>query len=146
VLGNWLPKKTRGLIVGFWIGCVNVGDIAGQEFALLLHDVAHLDIEWVFLFHSSCLLVLLILVVALLRPYPEKYGLADLCDNKIDYEVVPVDPEVEARLGEKENCAERYVNKPLHPYVKKHGINFFSAWVLPNVAIYTMTFVMLKSA
>ncbi len=29
IMGNWFPKKNRGLIVGFWATCNNFGNILG---------------------------------------------------------------------------------------------------------------------
>ena len=29
VLGNWLPKNRRGILIGLWATCNNVGNIVG---------------------------------------------------------------------------------------------------------------------
>lgn len=38
ILGNWFPKKTRGLFVGFWASCNNNGNLIGAQLGAALQD------------------------------------------------------------------------------------------------------------
>jgi MFS family permease len=39
MLGNWYSKKNRGLIIGAWATCANIGNIIGIQLAAILIDV-----------------------------------------------------------------------------------------------------------
>ena len=39
IMGRWFPKKNRGVLVGIWSTCNNVGHIIGIEFAAGLMEV-----------------------------------------------------------------------------------------------------------
>lgn len=36
MLGNWYSKKNRGLIIGAWATCANIGNIIGIQVAAIL--------------------------------------------------------------------------------------------------------------
>jgi len=60
VLGNWFTKKHRGLIVGMWTTCNNVGNIIGIQLAAFLLDFY--KGEWPYLFLTISLIVFLLAV------------------------------------------------------------------------------------
>ena len=38
ILANWFPKKGRGLVIGFWATCNNLGNIVGIQLSAFLLD------------------------------------------------------------------------------------------------------------
>ncbi len=47
IMGNWFPKKNRGLLVSLWSTCNNFGNIAGLQLAALMLD--GFDHHWEYL-------------------------------------------------------------------------------------------------
>jgi len=86
--GNWQNKKTRGLIIGLWIGCVNIGDILGQQLGQLINGDLGLSIGYVFLIMTIMLLFMGLVCMISLQPYPEKFGLEGIINNKVDYALI----------------------------------------------------------
>jgi sugar phosphate permease len=44
MLGNWYSKKYRGLIIGAWATCANIGNIIGIQIAAIL--IKHFNNQW----------------------------------------------------------------------------------------------------
>jgi sugar phosphate permease len=44
VLYNWFSKKNRGVIVGFWAGCCNYGNIFGLISSTIIHQ--YINAPW----------------------------------------------------------------------------------------------------
>jgi sugar phosphate permease len=76
IMGNWFPKKNRGLIVGLWATCNNFGNIAGiQLAAALIDDVFEKKWQWLMVLASVLGLIITIVVWFYLIPHPSLVGI-----------------------------------------------------------------------
>ena len=50
VLHNWFSKRNRGIVVGFWAGCCNYGNIFGFISSTIINK--NLGFEWEYNFSS----------------------------------------------------------------------------------------------
>jgi len=61
MLGNWFSKKNRGLIIGAWATCANVGNILGIQLAAIL--IKYFDQQWHNLIFINAGLMLAIAII-----------------------------------------------------------------------------------
>ncbi|EGR32416.1 major facilitator superfamily protein, putative, partial [Ichthyophthirius multifiliis] len=71
-MGNWFGKGNRGLMMGIWSANSNIGNIIGQLIGQLTIDIYKWGWEYCLLISSLFLLLMGILVLLFLQPYPEK--------------------------------------------------------------------------
>lgn len=76
MLANWYSKKNRGLIIGAWATCANIGNIIGIQIAAIL--IKHFNNQWQYLiFINSGIMILASLSCwTWLVPHPSRIGLS----------------------------------------------------------------------
>ncbi|EAR90476.2 MFS transporter (macronuclear) [Tetrahymena thermophila SB210] len=151
-MGNWFGKKKRGLIMGFWIGTTNFGDIMGYTLGCVMS--AGLNIQWGYVPIASATLIFIMVVNLFLfmKPYPEKIGI----DAQAEWGSI-MDDETKTEQQAQQELLKKF-NSSLFSSVfsqkqpsnlstdqDRTPVNFFNAWLIPNVAIYALLFSGLKS-
>ena len=75
VMGYWFPRKGRGVLMGIWTTCSNIGDITGLWLAQICNDVLGMSWMWTY-FVAACIVAFLgIMYLLLMIPHPSKVGL-----------------------------------------------------------------------
>ncbi|KAL4500513.1 hypothetical protein ABPG72_002937 [Tetrahymena utriculariae] len=154
-MGHWFGKQKRGLIMGFWIGTTNFGDIMGYTLGCVMS--AGLNIHWGYVPIASATLIFIMVVNLFLfmKPYPEQIGI----DVQAEWGSI-MDGETKTGQQEQQYLLKQF-NSSLFTSVfsqkkdqssdwsadqnQKKPVNFFNAWLIPNVAIYALLFAGLKS-
>ncbi|CDW80091.1 sugar phosphate exchanger 3 [Stylonychia lemnae] len=155
IMGNWFPKKNRGLIVGFWATCNNFGNIVGIQIAAGLMIL--FDNRWYFLMVTISIVVLIaaLIIFLFLIPEPEMAGIqieeytqkeaiitSLITDQSIRNSITTVSP---LKLEQDIKKSQIYGNLSQNN-VKVGRINFFKAWLLPKVFLYSLSFFCTKLA
>ncbi|CDW83397.1 sugar phosphate exchanger 3 [Stylonychia lemnae] len=154
VLGNWFTKKHRGLIVGMWTTCNNIGNIIGIQLASILLDAY--DGQWPYLFLTISVIVFLfaILIYFFFVIEPQNVGLY-LNDQEPEYNNQPLDDNQsnnQPLLANNQNQEYKAINdvnsilEEAEAEKSENQINFFQAWKVPRVFLYASTFFGLKFA
>jgi len=75
MMGSWFSKKNRGLIIGAWATCANIGNIIGIQIAAILIKV--FDHRWSQLIFINAIMTILIAIMTylFLVPHPIRIGL-----------------------------------------------------------------------
>lgn len=75
MMGNWFSKKNRGLIIGAWATCANIGNIIGIQLAAILIKV--FDQKWSHLIFINAIMTLLTALMTFwfLVPHPIRIGI-----------------------------------------------------------------------
>jgi sugar phosphate permease len=75
MLGNWYSKTNRGLIIGAWATCANIGNIIGIQLAAVLIKV--FDNKWHHLIFINAIMTILmaLLFFFFLIPHPNRIGI-----------------------------------------------------------------------
>jgi sugar phosphate permease len=60
MLGNWFSKTNRGLIIGAWATCANIGNIIGIQIAAIL--IKYFNNQWQYLLFINAGIMLFIAV------------------------------------------------------------------------------------
>ena len=71
-MGNWFNKKSRGLIVGIWVGNTNLGDVIGYIIADIGTNTFHIGWQYTIFVVSGWLFIMSIIDMIFLQPYPQK--------------------------------------------------------------------------
>ncbi len=74
IMGNWFPKKNRGLIVGFWATCNNFGNIIGIQLAAGLMNVFGTHWEYLMITVSILTGLTTLMIFFFLIPEPGEVG------------------------------------------------------------------------
>jgi sugar phosphate permease len=74
-MGNWFSKKHRGLIIGAWATCANIGNIIGIQLAAILIKV--FKQKWSHLIFINAIISLLtaLLMLWFLVSHPKRIGI-----------------------------------------------------------------------
>ena len=75
LLGFWFPKKTRGLVVGAWASCNNLGDIVGIQIGAVLITAFNGRWEILQLMAGLAMIALGVVVFFFLVPHPDNLGI-----------------------------------------------------------------------
>jgi len=75
IMGNWFPKKNRGLIVGFWATCNNFGNIIGIQLAAGLMNVFGDHWEYLMVTVSILTGITTLVIFFFLVPEPHLVGI-----------------------------------------------------------------------
>lgn len=75
VLSNWFPKRTRGLILGFWASCNNCGNLVGIQIGTFLQDRYGSRWEILQAYAAGMVIFWAILVFAFLVVHPSEVGI-----------------------------------------------------------------------
>jgi len=75
MLGNWYSKKNRGLIIGAWATCANIGNIIGIQLAAILIDVFEGKWENLMFINSATMITISLLYWIWLVPHPGRLGI-----------------------------------------------------------------------
>ncbi len=75
MMGNWFSKKNRGLIIGAWATCSNIGNIIGIQIAAILIKV--FNQKWQHLIFINAIMTILtaLLILWFLVPHPIRIGI-----------------------------------------------------------------------
>ena len=75
MMGNWYSKKNRGLIIGAWATCANIGNIIGIQLAAILINV--FNNNWHHLIYINAIMTFLtaIILYIFLVPHPNRIGI-----------------------------------------------------------------------
>lgn len=75
MLGNWYSKTNRGLIIGAWATCANVGNILGIQLAAIL--IKRFNNQWQHLIfiNAGFMIITSISFWFMLVPHPSRIGL-----------------------------------------------------------------------
>lgn len=85
-MGQWFPKKNRGLIVGFWATCNNVGNILGIQIAAWLMN--YFGDHWEYLMVTISIVTLIAGVVIFLYLVPEPIMVGVIIDEYTEKEAI----------------------------------------------------------
>eukprot|EP00347_Sterkiella_histriomuscorum_P010684 403375320 len=142
ILGEWFPKKRRGAIIGLWATCINIGNIIGVQLASGLLKIFGED-NWQGLMYTvgALMLIFAIIFVFLLQPDPEQLGLS--IDENQELEI-----KQQGYLKVENQAQYLLQNKTLETNQIKDGkkLNFFTAWLVPRVFLYSATLFCAKLA
>jgi len=124
IMANWFSKKRRGSIMGFWCSNASVGDICGTYGSLVLLVIG---VQWQFVIVMNLIFILVVagLFLAFVRDSPSK---------------IPGVTNEEISLLDLYNFKEE--EEP--DKVRKQGISFWKAWLLPGVLIYALNYACIK--
>ena len=75
VMGNWFPKKSRGVVFGFWCTCQNVGNIGGVILINVLRSGTGMNWMWSLRIVGIWVGILGVLNFLLLVEDPAKVGI-----------------------------------------------------------------------
>ena len=154
VIGNWFPRKYRGLIFGFWWSCENTGNIGGNLFTNFL--VTYYDMNWMQVFRTIAIFVGIFGVVNFffLVDHPSKFNFVVDSDDPylrtshIDKDRLRDSSMIHKRQASiesgkdienrKENLLSRNYNNKISTYDTSAGISFLEAWAIPGVLMYAI--------
>lgn len=74
IMSNWFPKKNRGLIVGFWATCNNIGNIVGIQIAAGLMNLFGTHWEYLMVVISVLTTITTLVMFFFLVPEPSMVG------------------------------------------------------------------------
>ena len=74
IVANWFSKEKRGLAVGGFCTCVNVGNILGSQIGSALLSSFNDNWQWLFVIMACVALLVAILIRLFLVPHPEEVG------------------------------------------------------------------------
>jgi sugar phosphate permease len=75
MMGNWYSKKNRGLIIGAWATCANIGNIIGIQLAAILIDAFDGKWENLIFINAATMITMAVLIWIWLVPHPARIGL-----------------------------------------------------------------------
>ena len=75
VVGQWFPKKNRGLLVGAWASCNNFGNIVGIQLAATLLNTFSGRWEMLQVFAGGLVLLWAFVIFYFLVPHPDQLGM-----------------------------------------------------------------------
>jgi sugar phosphate permease len=75
ILGNWISKKNRGLLIGLWATCNNFGNIVGIQFAALLMRLFEGHWGWLQVVVGITAAVMSVIIFFFLEPEPARLGI-----------------------------------------------------------------------
>ena len=74
IVANWFSKEKRGLAVGGFTTCVNVGNILGTQVGSALIRLFDDNWQWLFVIMAGVALTLTVILRLFLVPHPEEVG------------------------------------------------------------------------
>jgi len=164
VLGQWFPKKSRGIFVGSWASCNNFGNIIGIQIGAALFDVYGNKWEALQAWAAGFVFIWAIIVFFFLVPHPEMEGIEiDEMTEKEALVAAATIPEVLNKIVKKKQDgnssaedikwevrnSQAYRSGSLVgnvPLTTERRINFLQAWTLPGVMLYGSSFFCTKMA
>ena len=76
MLGNWYSKANRGLIIGAWATCANIGNIIGIQLAAILIEIFHGKWQNLIFINSATMISLAVMYWIWLVPNPGSIGIS----------------------------------------------------------------------
>jgi len=75
MLGNWYGKTNRGLIIGAWATCANIGNIIGIQMAAILIEM--FDGKWqnLIFINAATMISISVMYWIWLVPHPGRIGI-----------------------------------------------------------------------
>ena len=155
-MGYWFPRKGRGVLLGIYTTCTNIGDISGLWLAQICSDVIGMSWMWTYIVASCIVAFMGLMYLLLMVPHPSLVGI-DIKEfedeNFNDTQLLSSDfgtAHEEINQTQKEqhttdvfvmpdNYEEEKVKEP-----PARAVTFFSAWLIPGVAAYAISSFALK--
>lgn len=75
MLGNWYSKANRGLIIGAWATCANIGNIIGIQVAAILVEIFDHKWEHLIFINAGIMVSIALLYFLFLVPHPNRIGI-----------------------------------------------------------------------
>ena len=75
IVANWFSEKKRGIAVGSFCSCVNIGDIIGAQLGQGLLRAFNDKWQWLFVLQGCIFIALAFAIYFLLVQHPEKIGI-----------------------------------------------------------------------
>jgi sugar phosphate permease len=75
MLGNWYSKKNRGLIIGAWATCANIGNIIGIQVAAILVEIFNHKWQYLIFINAGVMVTMALLYFFFLIPHPNRIGI-----------------------------------------------------------------------
>jgi MFS family permease len=151
ILGNWFSKTNRGLIVGAWATCANIGNIIGIQIAAIL--IKAFKQQWQYLLFINALLMgfYAVLILLFLVPHPSRIGLV-IQENDPQIKERPVEERplgtgLPQSDGEGDNHGNMVViADEVNEEMTNERVSFWKAWLIPRVFLYSATLFCVKLA
>ena len=137
IINNWFPKKGRGLLIGFWSTNRNFGNIIGSYLATGLHSGAGLRWTVAFMIMGGIVFIMGILNLLFLKSDPSEVGL-----TVDEFEGI----EFEERISKVSNETLEESEPVNEAHAPTSAISFLSAWKIPGVLPFSLSFCALKLA
>ncbi|XVF10907.1 hypothetical protein REPUB_Repub07fG0223800 [Reevesia pubescens] len=128
VIGNWLGKRKRGLIMGVWNAHTSVGNISGSLLAAAVLDYGW---GWSFIIPGALIASSGVLVYLFLPAYPEDIGFFGRNASNAKLDLVHYDEEAEIQKGTAVDV-QRSSSLKQGSGIRK-GIGLFEACSIPGV-------------
>ena len=166
ILGQWFPKKSRGLFIGTWASCNNFGNMIGIQIGAALFDVYGDKWEALQAYAAGFVFIWAILIFFFLVPHPEMVGIqieeltekealvASATEDEVYNNIIkqksgsissPAEIAKEVRMTQtyRRLSSNGGDNVPLNTDKR---ITFWRAWLLPGVMLYGFSFFCTKMA
>ena len=75
IVANWFSEKHRGIAVGSFCSCVNIGDIIGAQIGQALLRAFDNNWQWLFVLNGCIFTTIAVLIYFLLVQHPAKMGI-----------------------------------------------------------------------
>ena len=75
IVANWFSQKNRGIAVGSFCSCVNIGDIIGAQLGQALLRAFDQKWQWLFVLNAVIFLTIALLNYIFLVQHPEHIGI-----------------------------------------------------------------------
>ncbi|CDW72436.1 sugar phosphate exchanger 3 [Stylonychia lemnae] len=158
LLGNWFSKQHRGLVLGLWATCANIGNIIGIQLAASLIKIY--NNQWGYLLFTAAMLILFcsMMTMSLVNSFPEDAGLhleeltdaekQDTIKNQLEHlrsSHVKQNSD-ELNKFENEDEPDSQLSTQLDTSQIHTRVTFWKAWLIPRVFIYASTLFCIKLA
>ncbi|CDW86014.1 glycerol-3-phosphate transporter 5-like [Stylonychia lemnae] len=151
LLADWFPKRRRGIVIGTWTSCINIGNIVGVQLASGLLSLYGAEKWYYLMFTVACLMILFaVLFLLFLVIEPEDIGL-EVNENEQLEEIQAIENEEIIQLNVKEKTQEKETFIQQNSFSTSHyqsgkRINFLTSWRVPRVFLYSCCFFTVKLA
>ncbi|CAI2365303.1 unnamed protein product [Moneuplotes crassus] len=172
VMANWFSKESRGLVLGIWCTCQNVGNICGAILVNVLREYCGMDWMWSLRVISIMIGVLALLNLMFLISEPSSVGIEidavegnlEIKNNINDYKDANGEnlssQSIEMIILNPKEAPESHLKppSPTNSFLKqnsrhtqdtkfeKKAISFWKAWLIPKVIPYGICIALVKLA
>ncbi|GMJ00429.1 glycerol-3-phosphate permease 4 [Hibiscus trionum] len=133
VIGNWLGKRKRGLIMGIWNAHTSVGNISGSLLAAAVLDYGW---GWSFIVPGALIALAGVLVYLFLPAYPEDFGFGGANASPSNLDSMSCEEEDRIQKGATVNVEKSSSLK--EGSGSRTGIGLFEACFIPGVIPYAL--------